>query len=1394
MNKNIIDFNKKRKSEKKNNKNSYAGIFKKSQKAIKKVWIFKSNILKVNENLKKIFKQVKQEKLKKNIEFITQGSLLSPKLYYIKSKKRKKKLKRILKYFYKNKILKSCHNRFGLKISFFRYAFLKKLKRKHYFKKLRFRRNSQLQRGRRRKILKKLKKIKKNVSSNRKRKRIFKKYKKKLNKVKKKVKLKKRNFKKPTFISNLKVVHINEGKAHVAANALIADYKMNYIKRINYFAQERIYVQNNIKVKLHIQRAYDIRRRLMKILIRFNEIWKRLRKFLKKFLKMHLIILKSRRARKSYEKKTQKRFKFLFIKITRKKRLRKSKKLEKKNRKFKKKLTYNLTNASLLKLNLIIARKEKQIRKLKYHYIKVKSRKKTLKSKKRYRMLRFLKKQCFNLRRYMFMKIKSDAKILLANWRRSQSKVKTKKLGQIDYKKWKAINKKRKKNRYVKKIIGLKARRKFYIKSYAFNKWRRRQRNFLKRTQLSAIFKSMGIQRKVKKQQRKQRKKLKRLKRKLQKLKKLKRLRRNIKSKKKRRIKRMKSGVLSRYKRIVNKFLTKNLFNYFNFFSTTLKITKKSRNALTISKRMYRKAVKLWRQKLRNLKKIERIKIERLKKNKVNVTKSNLLRFLNKKSDKNFNAKLLLACINRGLKRKRNKLVNLIKGTMRSTNISKNLLNFNYALKKWNGLSNKKMNLTVAKTAKTLNLGFFKDQLFEHIMYGRKYVLNKYKYKVLSNLGANGKKKVLSISKIIAKQIKRVKKRKLKGRKKRVKLTQASKLKTITKKQKPFEKKNKFYSLTYNNNVIKNNLTNTIQLKSIDLSKIILSNYIKNKNDKKLNQMELFKLVLLILNKQHVKYPNVTNNQITTLNITNYANVVEKLNIISILNQTHMMQPLAESCNIYMIKNMLNLKWFNAQIYKRMFLRNMKKVIYTMNVSQNLQVIHSISLPKIEYLNMNKNNYVKLIKKYHKKLRIIKNLINFLYALRRKKFKMKKFGKYMKISKKLYFKIKKIKKLFKLRYKKLSIKHLKKVKRKYKYKYKKILKLFRFKYKKIKNNIIPNYASFKLKKQWLYKNLKRYIRKAKKAIIKIYKHFIKFFIKRRLKVLLRNNTFKCKLTKLTSKKQNKILKFNKFLKRYFKHKTKRLKVKLRKLIKHLKQRKKPFMRKFLRKLKLKYKQKKVQYALFRKILIKKKIKKMGRKCVAREIRKKIIILLKHLKKKFKKLLKQKVLKNVKKELKKVYKQRISIRVADQGLPKVGLFAIKLGKRNMYISIFDKKTNKLLTTMSARRAFIKQQKAAKKRDSFNDSRDKGNDADSGKARAGEEIKNSRFKKQLMFEMFFKATNLRYKIMDIRYDKKYKTRELKTVLKVPVKYAGVIRNIEINKQKAHGYMRKKKLRRL
>jgi len=172
--------------------------------------------------------------------------------------------------------------------------------------------------------------------------------------------------------------------------------------------------------------------------------------------------------------------------------------------------------------------------------------------------------------------------------------------------------------------------------------------------------------------------------------------------------------------------------------------------------------------------------------------------------------------------------------------------------------------------------------------------------------------------------------------------------------------------------------------------------------------------------------------------------------------------------------------------------------------------------------------------------------------------------------------------------------------------------------------------------------------------------------------------------------------------------------------------------------------------------------------------------------------------------KQIKKIQVKRKFKKERIPEVGVVSLKCGKRNMFIVLRDRITNivKKVTTskMVYYNAYGAKEKESDKRKNIKQK--KVNNKETKKAelkykgKIGKYIVMPHFRNRVLLEFLLKLNaRYNYKMIDMEFD----TKKDKVVLrdffsKKWFIYKGIIRNVIITRQKAHGMMRLKKARRI
>nr|ABX45179.1 Mp36-like protein [Heterostelium pallidum] len=149
------------------------------------------------------------------------------------------------------------------------------------------------------------------------------------------------------------------------------------------------------------------------------------------------------------------------------------------------------------------------------------------------------------------------------------------------------------------------------------------------------------------------------------------------------------------------------------------------------------------------------------------------------------------------------------------------------------------------------------------------------------------------------------------------------------------------------------------------------------------------------------------------------------------------------------------------------------------------------------------------------------------------------------------------------------------------------------------------------------------------------------------------------------------------------------------------------------------------------------------------------------------------------------------------LPKIGLFILTYLKRNMYITLLNKKTKRVLGSTTARKNYLAKKQIEQEEELLKDNDSIGLTKDSMnlKMRAGTYIKKKKHRVNVLLNTLEAVQAHNYSVIDFCIKIKYKRRFLMNFLNFTTyDYKGFIRMIQVANQKPHGFMRKKKARRL
>jgi hypothetical protein len=164
----------------------------------------------------------------------------------------------------------------------------------------------------------------------------------------------------------------------------------------------------------------------------------------------------------------------------------------------------------------------------------------------------------------------------------------------------------------------------------------------------------------------------------------------------------------------------------------------------------------------------------------------------------------------------------------------------------------------------------------------------------------------------------------------------------------------------------------------------------------------------------------------------------------------------------------------------------------------------------------------------------------------------------------------------------------------------------------------------------------------------------------------------------------------------------------------------------------------------------------------------------------------------------IRKLKIRKKKKDKAKIKVGVLKIKIRRRNMFLVFRDRTTNKVEAVTSARREYYR---IFNTNDIDPMNKKKRNSKETTvktKGPIGRYISTDHFRVRVLTQAFLDLRHkLRYKMLDIEIEKKYKKRFVRTIYKkywYVFKPQGLFRICKFVKNKAHGQMRRKKARRI
>ena len=147
--------------------------------------------------------------------------------------------------------------------------------------------------------------------------------------------------------------------------------------------------------------------------------------------------------------------------------------------------------------------------------------------------------------------------------------------------------------------------------------------------------------------------------------------------------------------------------------------------------------------------------------------------------------------------------------------------------------------------------------------------------------------------------------------------------------------------------------------------------------------------------------------------------------------------------------------------------------------------------------------------------------------------------------------------------------------------------------------------------------------------------------------------------------------------------------------------------------------------------------------------------------------------------------------------KVGVLRIKLKRRNMFLIFRDRKTNKVEASTTARKEYYKIYRPKETESGKLKKRDVKEPVIKAKGPIGKYISTDQFRVRVLTQAFLDLRHkLKYNVLDIEIEKKYKKKFIRTIYKkywYVFKPQGLFRICRFVKNKAHGQMRQKKARR-
>jgi hypothetical protein len=162
------------------------------------------------------------------------------------------------------------------------------------------------------------------------------------------------------------------------------------------------------------------------------------------------------------------------------------------------------------------------------------------------------------------------------------------------------------------------------------------------------------------------------------------------------------------------------------------------------------------------------------------------------------------------------------------------------------------------------------------------------------------------------------------------------------------------------------------------------------------------------------------------------------------------------------------------------------------------------------------------------------------------------------------------------------------------------------------------------------------------------------------------------------------------------------------------------------------------------------------------------------------------------------KKKVKKKVKKKTKLKIGVLRIKIRRRNMFLVFRDRKTNKVEAVTTARKEYYRIYNTKEVEPGNKKRRDSKETVVKAKGPIGRYISTDHFRSRVLTQAFLDLRHkLKYKILDIEIEKKYKKRFVQTIYKkywYVFKSQGLFRMCKFAKNKPHGRMRKKKARRI